>query len=384
MAWLYKQKGSEKWWIGWRSNGSQFRKSTKTTDKKLAEKKLREQETLAQMHSDGRLAEVFVESITGKQTAKITYKAAVDHWLGECKGATAPATYEKYAKLAEDLGKFLKATDTAPLLRDVTSDDVRAFLTKRRERNSASTTNISRIIISAFFKRAVQNGQIRDNPLVLVRTFKAGAGEKLQRQAFTIDQLRLMYSKAPNDFWRYMILGGYSTGLRLGDLVTMPWGAVDTVDGMINILTRKTKKQVKIAIAGPFLEMLRDLRPKKTKTTDPVWPEQAKEYEDQRSHSFSMEFYNLILVPSGLATPRNHKGGGKGRAAKREAIGYSFHCFRHTFVSNLKATGATSEVAKALVGHSSDEINNVYTHLPEKMLADALAQLPNITTKEDS
>jgi hypothetical protein len=34
---------------------------------------------------------------------------------------------------------------------------------------------------------------------------------------------------------------------------------------------------------------------------------------------------------------------------------------------------------KALAGHSSDEVNDLYTTLPPEVLAKAVAQLPDIT-----
>jgi integrase len=158
----------------------------------------------------------------------------------------------------------------------------------------------------------------------------------------------------------------------------MPWGAVDLAAGQVNILTRKTRKQVKISILGPFQQLLAKLRPANPKPTDPIWPDRAKDYEAFRAQPFSMEFYDILLA-CGLASKRTHKSTGKGRDSKREFTGLSFHSLRHTFVSTLKATGATAEVAKALVGHSSDEINQVYTHLPEQLLSDAVALLPDIT-----
>jgi site-specific recombinase XerC len=45
----------------------------------------------------------------------------------------------------------------------------------------------------------------------------------------------------------------------------------------------------------------------------------------------------------------------------------------------LKITGSNNAVAKELVGHSSDAINDVYTHLPIETLASAVAQLPEVT-----
>lgn len=75
MAWLYQRLDSQKWWIGFRKNGRQFLQSTKTGDKKEAEKKLRDFEMLERAEQDGRLNDKFIEAITGKKQSATTLVA---------------------------------------------------------------------------------------------------------------------------------------------------------------------------------------------------------------------------------------------------------------------------------------------------------------------
>ncbi len=384
MAWLYKRANSANWWIGWRANGRQFLETTGETDKKKAEEKLREFEFLYRAKQDGRLTERFIESLTGSPVvAKVTLKAAIDSWLLECKGTTAPGTMTKYRSVTDELCRFLKADDNGPMLRDITPDVLRAFLTQKRSTVTASTANVYRTILSVFFIRELKNERIRVNPVLPVKSFKESRAEGVNRRSFTLEELKNIYGKAPNDFWRYMILGGFYTGLRLGDLVTMPKGAVSLSDNTISILTRKTNKTVHIPIAGPFrviLEPLIKRVPVNANESDPIWPEQAALYERHKARVFSVEFYDQILVPAGLAAKRTHEKNKNGRGAKREYTAVSFHSLRHTNVTFLKATGSTSAVAKALVGHSSDDINEIYTHLPLEVLTKAVNQLPAFET----
>src|SRR5258705_8658402 len=47
------------------------------------------------------------------------------------------------------------------------------------------------------------------NPVMAVKRFKASAAEKLKRRPYTLQEVASIYDKAPDDFWRYMILGGF-------------------------------------------------------------------------------------------------------------------------------------------------------------------------------
>ena len=90
------------------------------------------------------------------------------------------------------------------------------------------------------------------------------------------------------------------------------------------------------------------------------------------------------MAACGLVEPRPEGakvGKGKGRAAKRNMAGLGFHCLRHTFVTNLKMSGAMDSVAKELAGHGSSAISAVYTHLPAKTLADAISRIPEFSTQ---
>jgi site-specific recombinase XerD len=96
----------------------------------------------------------------------------------------------------------------------------------------------------------------------------------------------------------------------------------------------------------------------------------------------SNEFYDEILVPCGLATRRSHKkimNGDGHDSGSREVNALSFHCLRHSFVTLLKATGASMPVARELAGHSSNEISDIYTHMPVQTLSAAVDRLPALT-----
>ncbi len=383
MAWLYKRPGSKFWWIGWRANGKQFLKSTGTDDREKAEGQIEELKALRLWKQQGKLTKEFIESLTETGIRPRSIQTEFAEWLTEAEGSTAPATLRRYKEVSSAFLKELNATEAGPILADVDTPTVRAFLTKKRATTSASTTNLWRTILSIAFGRAVRNGSLRLNPVPAVKQFKAGRDEAAARRAFTLAELQTLHRKAPDDFWRYMILGGFFTGLRLGDLVTLRWGNVDFAVNALRVQTRKTATAVYLPLRRPLRVILEEMAEKRgsTPATAALWPTQAAEYEAHGASWFSQTFTD-ILATCGLATKRENKQGtGKGRSAKREQ-GLSFHCLRHSFVSTLAVVDGSKATAKALAGHSSDMVSDVYTHLPPEVLASAIEKLPDITGGE--
>jgi integrase len=378
---LYKRGDSNSWWIAYRQNGVQVCKSTKQKDKGLAEIELRKVEAMLAAHNAGALTKEFYEAISGRAIPNVTLKASLEQWLTEARGAAGDRTVEKYQGLADSITKHFHATESGPLVSSVTRENLQQFLAERRSSVSAGTANNTRKCLAIFFRRCKVNGIIRDNPVEGIKQFKVSREEKRVRRPFTVKELSELYQKAPDDFWRYMVLGGFFTGLRLGDLATMPIGAVDYKARTINLTTRKTGAVMHIPIAPPFYALLKKLKAerKDAKPTDPFWPEHAKRYEETGGSWFSQRFYDLMLIKAGLVAVRPHRQGPKSKSGKRRVNEVSFHCFRHSYVSTLAALGQNQQIVKALSGHSSDEINDLYTKLPAEVLKPAIALLPDIT-----
>lgn len=380
MAWLYQRPDSKRWWIGFRKNGRQFLQSTKTEDKKEAQKRLRQFELIEQAQQDGRLNDLFIEAITGKAQNATPLSAAATDFLNDAKGSTAASTHGRYNAILSAFKAHLKADETRPLLRDIGPDDVRGYLAARRAATSAGTANLEKKILSSFFRWCIKNQILRENPVFPVKAFKDSAKVKAERRAFTVAEIQLLHAKAPDDFWRYMVLAGFYSGLRLGDLILLRVGEIDFDQNCLRLVTTKTNRRMIIPMATPLREHLAKLTAE-IPVNNPgrrLWPQQAKRYEECGSGNFSNDFYRLLLVPAGLAVKRSHAKAKKGRAAERELNLISFHCLRHSFVSLLKATGSNPAIAKELAGHSSDMVNNLYTHLPQETLAGAINNLPRI------
>jgi integrase len=385
MAWLYKRSGSENWWIGYRLNGRQILRSTKTGDRAAAERELAKLDAVAQAHRTGTLTEEFIALITRKESSGVSLRAAIRQWLAECKDLSK-RTLPGYRGVTEEFCRYLNATDAAPLLRDIRQETVGAFIREKRAATSTATANANRRILSGFFNYCVDNQALPFSPVPSARAMKLTKESKLIRRTFTLVELKTIFDKCPSDFWRYMVMAGYFTGQRLGDLICLPWAAVDLERGQLRLKQHKTGKAVTVPLSDNLAALILGLKRKAgaVKTSDAIWPEQCRRYQQYGSSSFSREFFDEVLLPAGLVTarawPSDQRNGQRGgeRTGRRKASEISFHCLRHTFVSLLKITGASQATAKELAGHSSDQISDLYTHVDEAELSRAIKRLPDI------
>lgn len=380
MAWLYRRGDSKFWWLGWRTPDKRVHfRSTKTDDKALAAQQLAGVNALFGARASGAPLDAVYESLAQRTTPRVTVTAALADWLAECEGSTSPETLERYQTIADAFAAHLGASDTGPLLDAVTPEHVRAFLTQRRAARNASTVNLERKILAVFFMRGVKNALLKASPVAPVKVLKQSRAEQGRKRAFTLDELKTIFAKCPDDFWRFAVLGGFYTGQRLGDLVCLSWGAVDLEENVLRLTQGKTGRGVQVPMRPAFRSLLAAQRAQagQVKPDAFLWPEQAARYQRGGAGPFSNEFYQ-ILAACGLVPARSHKAKA-GKGGPRQVTPVSFHCLRHTFISLLRATGGSQAVAKELAGHGSDAVNDLYTHTAPETLAKAINALPEVT-----
>ena len=379
MAWIYQRKGSDYWWLGWRNpDGRSHAKSTKCRAKTDAQKQLAAVDALSLAKASGASLDAVYQSMSRRSRPRVTVKAAVASWMTECEASIAPFTLARYRTVADGFLAFLGAGEKGPLVEEVTPDQVRQFLAHRRSARSASTLNLEKKILAMFFKREIGEEHLTVNPCASVKNSKLTRAEKGRRRAFTLDELKIISSKCPDDFWRFMLMAGFYTGQRMGDLIGLTHGAVDLQEGVMRLVQGKTGRAVQVPLRPALRAMLASLRAEagKVKPSDFIWPEQAERYQQQGSGGFSNEFYG-ILTAAGLVASRSHLAKAKA-GGPRTVSPVSFHSLRHTFVTLLKATGGSQAVAKELAGHSSDAVSDLYTHTSPALLASAIDALPEL------
>jgi integrase len=174
-----------------------------------------------------------------------------------------------------------------------------------------------------------------------------------------------------------MILFGLYSGQRLGDVATLRWNNIDLARNELRLSTRKTGKTMILPLAAPLRKHIKSLR----FADDPSAAIHPKAFDlVERQHktgNLSNQFADL-LAAAGLREKKNHKSTGKGRGSRRIVEPLSFHSLRRTATTILHEAGVPAAVARALIGHDSEAIHELYVSVGREALQKAAAALPEI------
>jgi integrase len=84
------------------------------------------------------------------------------------------------------------------------------------------------------------------------------------------------------------------------------------------------------------------------------------------------------MMAANIAMQNGTKRTGKGRTFGK----LSFHSLRHSFISRLANAEISPELRMTMVGHTTDDVHQRYTHLNLSLQAAAIGKLSSVLTKE--
>ncbi|MDB4797178.1 tyrosine-type recombinase/integrase [bacterium] len=308
-----------------------------------------------------------VERASGEPIIFHTIIEWFQNWL-EMKGEIkSKRTHERYKGVIDEFLKFLgnKAKRNLTLL---TQKDIHGFrLGLKKDGLSNTSCNQSIKILSTSLNAALRQGIIPMNPAAAIESLPK---EESVRQPFTPSQIKATLKVASSD-WRIAILFGFYTGARLSDIANMTWDFVDFDNGTISFVARKTNKQTTIPLHAQLKEALLD----SAGQDDPNAPIMPTLFGKSTggAHGLSKSFASIM--EKAKIDPQPIKNGvGKARTKNR----LSFHSLRHSFNSILANKDVAGEIRRKLTGHTSDEMNQKYTHLELERLREAVSVIPDL------
>src|SRR5262245_58093579 len=201
-----------------------IKRSTKTTDRKLAEKLAEEWEELEKLAGKGRLTEgrcrevisQLHERINGEPLHFRTTREWLTEWVESKRNETEQRAFLKYQQIVNQFLAHIGAK--ADRLSDViTSADIRSWRdVLKRKGLSAPTVNNAIKVLRMPFKAAHDAGYIKINPnrKETVRPIKDDASD-VEKDVFAPEQIADLINAALSEDWKGAILCGYYTGLRL-------------------------------------------------------------------------------------------------------------------------------------------------------------------------
>jgi integrase len=360
-------------------DGRRVQRSTKETLRKPAQAKADEWERLSKERAKARqahrvIAEIYKASHQ-EDLPDATVADFVKRWLERRKGEVSPASLDSYKATTSIFIQWLGDKCKRPLA-DLDTRQFVLFRDAQAARVSPATCNKFIKQLRVVFEDARRDGYIAENPAKDCPRLKVVSAER--RRPFTIEELKEVL-KVATDEWRSLILFGFYTGQRLGDLAVLSWNNIDIGAGEIHLRTAKTARMVRIPICGPLMEHIESLSAV-DEPSEHLHPKAAKAFLKGNSPMVSRQFGDL-LAAAGVTDRRMHgKSSGKGRAAARVTSDLSFHSLRHTATSLLKNAGVSPAVVQDIIGHDSAEMNTHYTHIELNTKRKALETLPCLTS----
>ncbi len=384
MASLRKFPASKFWYACFTMpDGQRVQRSTKETDRKKAQKLADSFEEATRAKNTARQAQRIISEIytraTGEHLPSSTVTNYFESWLVRKKPETASSTFAFYQGKAWAFLAFLKERASLDVGR-IDTREILAFRKAESERVSPSTVNHALKFLRMVFEQARRDGLLVDNPAANVSTLKKT--DAPGRRPFTLPELGRLLAVADPE-WKSLLLFGFYTGQRLGDLSRLTWANVDLTRQELQFTAAKTGRRQLLPLATPLLRHLESL-PSSDKPSAPLHPRAFASVSRQgRTSTVSRGFHDLMAQAGLVAASDRGKdlhGQGKGRDTARRSTEISFHSLRHTATSLMKNARISPAIVGEFIGHESDAVNRIYTHMETASLRRAANALPDILT----
>lgn len=390
------ERHGKTWRAVWVVDGQVFRRSTGTAIEREAEKRLAEfvAPYRLKLEAGKDKAAAKVAERAGLNTAADalaavaeTRRAAAGRLLVPLSGlweafngslrrrsvsANVNRIYEK--RVGVFLGWMERNRPAARGLADVDAETARAFMREIRARSAPKTFNDYRALLSQVWRVLDADAGLDGfNPW---REIAPLDKETHARRELTVEELMRLTGSLDGE-WRTLFALGIYTGLRLGDAVSLDWGAVDLARGFIQWIPHKTAKHgtiVRIPLFPALAAILAETPAKKRR--GPILPALAEEYrehEKRLNYRVRLAFENAGIETQGETERRNPK-----TKTARKAVEVGFHSLRHTFVSLCANAGVPLHIVQAIVGHSNAKMTAHYFHVDDDALRGAVAVLPDV------
>jgi integrase len=168
---------------------------------------------------------------------------------------------------------------------------------------------------------------------------------------------------------RAIIMMGFYTGMRKGEILNLTWDRVDLQNRMIRLEAEDTKDREKrnIPICDELYNLLVSL------------PNRLQESSEE-NHVFKFQGKPVRDIRTGLRLACKKANIKYGRFVKG---GFIFHDLRHTFNTNMRKAGVAESVIMRVTGHSTREMFDRYNTIDESDTRQAVSLMINFIQSVD-
>ncbi len=334
---VFKRKNSNNWWISYCLRGKEYRESSGSSDRKLAERLLKQR--LREIGADRLGLKRFVSPAVDRvRVEELIEDLVMDHRVRGKKSLPTTLAHLKAVRAAFDMDRAI----------DVNTSQIRRVVAMWQAEGTANGTINRRLgILKRAFALALEAGKlttIPHFPSLEVSNAREGFCERWE--------LAALLSCTPDEDLRDVIEWAFWTGMRKGEIASLPWTAFDRETYTLRLHARHTKTGHgrALVLEGPFRTII-ERRLRKRRLDCPL-------------------IFHRAGAPVGdfrkVWASACRKAGLKGRL---------FHDLRRTAVRNLIRAGVPQSVAMAISGHRTASVFRRYDITSEEDLRAAAVKI---------
>jgi len=277
----------------------------------------------------------------------------------QCSDSTLSQYQSEFKRFAAWLTKH---HPEAVAMRDINEEHATEYAAHLdAEKVTASTFNQHRNFLVMLWRVLRKDARLTGNPFESIERRKLQTLARRKR-ALEPQQYEAILAAAAGDAdLKDLFIMLAWTGQRLVDVVKLQWGAVDFQRGILTLHPQKTAARTGKAVHPPLFPAAREVLnrrqdPGKVFKLDAyVFPALAAEYDNNRTGL--VKRITKIIEKAGLETSAVKPG------AKRAAVQYGAHSFRHFFATQAAVAGMPGALVKQITGHATDDMLEHYQHL---------------------
>lgn len=317
------------WWMDFMFHGKRVRRSTETSDKRLAA---------------AILAKVTTQVVEGKFFDKVeeqhyTFREMMERYQTERSVLKAPKSRVRDCSAL----KHLLPVFGEKLLSEVTPKSLAAYRTHRRTDEAATATiNKELQLVRHAFNLAMREWEwCRTNPMHKVAL--EAAHNQVDRWLTAEEEMKLL--QASPVWLQEIIRFALNTGMRQGEILALQWQDVDFYRGVLVVMKSKNRERRTIPLNSIVFELLTEKQA--------VGRKPGPVFVTGRGNPLKVRY--LIRT---FTKARNRAG----------LTDFRFHDLRHTFASRLVQKGIDLYKVQRLLGHKTGVMTQRYAHhCPESL-----------------